>query len=83
MKKSTFFSLLVIFILIPGTLLLGRRLPGRWYYLTSTAIVVEIMLPFFAAFEIPPPPGKGIGDPGGHGGAGGGVPGGLRVPALF
>ena len=51
MKKSTFFSLLVIFILIPGTLLLGRRLPGRWYYLTSTAIVVEIMLPFFAAFE--------------------------------
>ena len=51
MKKSTFFSLLVIFLLIPGTLLLGRSLPGRWYYLTATAIVVEIMLPFFAAFE--------------------------------
>ena len=51
MKKSTFFSLLAIFLLIPGTLLLGRSLPGRWYYLTATAIVVEIMLPFFAAFE--------------------------------
>ena len=51
MKKSTLFSLLVIFLLIPGTLLLGRSLPGRWYYLTATAIVVEIMLPFFAAFE--------------------------------
>ena len=51
MKKSTLFSLLVIFLLIPGTLLLGRNLPGRWYYLTATAIVVEIMLPFFFRFE--------------------------------
>ncbi len=51
MKKSTAFSLLVIFLLIPGTLLLGRSLPGRWFYLTSTLIVTEIMLPFFFAFE--------------------------------
>ncbi len=51
MKKATFFSLLVIFLLIPATLLLGRSLPGRWYYLTSTLVVMEIMLPFFFAFE--------------------------------
>lgn len=51
MKKATFFSLLVFFLLIPATLLLGRHLPGRWYYLTATAIVAEMMLPFFAAFE--------------------------------
>jgi len=51
MKKATVFSLAVIFLLIPGTLFLGTRLPGRWYYLTSTLVVTEIMLPFFFAFE--------------------------------
>lgn len=51
MKKSTAFSLLVIFFLIPGTLFLGTRLPGRWFYFTSTLVVTEIMLPFFFAFE--------------------------------
>ena len=51
MKRSTLFSLLVIFVLIPATLYLGTHLPGRWFYLTGTLIVIEIMLPFFAAFE--------------------------------
>lgn len=51
MKKSTVFSLLTIFLLIPATLYLGSRLPGRWYYLTSTLIVIEILIPFLLAFE--------------------------------
>lgn len=51
MKKATALSLLVIFLLIPMTLMLGIRLPGRWFYLTSTLVVMEIMLPFFFAFE--------------------------------
>lgn len=51
MKKSTVLSLVVIVLLIPVTLLLGTRLPGRWYYLTSTLIIIEAMLPFFFLFE--------------------------------
>ena len=51
MRKSTFFSLITILVMIPGTLFLGTRLRGRWYYLTSTLIIIEIMLPFFFAFE--------------------------------
>lgn len=51
MKKSTLFSLLTIVVLIPGTLFLGTKLPGRWYYLTSTLIIIETMLPFFFLFE--------------------------------
>lgn len=51
MKKSTFFSILVIFLLIPATLYLGTRVKGRQYYLISTLVVAEIMLPFFARFE--------------------------------
>ena len=51
MKKSTLFSILTIFLLVPATLLLGRHIKGRWYYLTSTLVVIEIMLPFFASFE--------------------------------
>lgn len=51
MKKSTLFSLLTIFLLIPATLLLGSHIKGRWYYLTSTLVIIEIMLPFFASFE--------------------------------
>lgn len=37
--------------LVAGTLWLGTVLPGRWYYLTATLVVVESMLPFFARFE--------------------------------
>ena len=51
MRKLTFFSLLVWLVLIPGTLFLGTHLPGRWYYLTSTLIVLELLIPFFLAFE--------------------------------
>lgn len=51
MKKSTLLSLLVTVLLIPGTLYLGTLLPGRWYYLTSTLIIFETMLPFFFLFE--------------------------------
>jgi len=51
MRKSTLCSLLVTLVLIPGTLFLGTRLTGRWYYLTSTLIIVEVMAPFFLAFE--------------------------------
>lgn len=51
MKKSTFFSILVIFLLIPLTLYLGTQVKGRWYYMISTMIIVELMLPFFFRFE--------------------------------
>ena len=51
MKKSTILSVLVIAVLIPVTLWLGTVLPGRWYYLTSTLIIFETMLPFFFLFE--------------------------------
>lgn len=51
MKKSTLFSILDIAALIPATLYLGTQLPGRWYYLTCTLIIMELMIPFFLAFE--------------------------------
>ena len=51
MKKSTILSILVIVLLIPLTLWLGTMMPGRWYYLTSTMIILETMLPFFFLFE--------------------------------
>lgn len=51
MKKSAWFSALTIFVLIPATLYLGSHLKGRWYYFTSTLVILEIMLPFFAGFE--------------------------------
>ena len=51
MKKSMLFSLLVILVLIPGTLYLGTQMTGRMYYLTSTLIIIEVMLPFFFSFE--------------------------------
>ncbi len=51
MKKSTLFTLLSVFVLIPGTLLLGHHLPGRGYYLTATVVIILILIPFFLAFE--------------------------------
>lgn len=51
MKKSTIAMLAVFLILIPLTLFLGLRLPGRAYYLTGTLIVAELLVPFFLAFE--------------------------------
>lgn len=51
MKKSTVATLLVFFLLIPATLYLGTRLSGRSYYITSTLVIIELMVPFFLAFE--------------------------------
>lgn len=51
MKKSRIATLLVFFLLIPATLFLGTKLPGRTYYITGTLIILELMIPFFMAFE--------------------------------
>lgn len=51
MKKSKILSILTIFVLIPATLYLGAHLTGSGYYLTSTLVVLETMLPFFLMFE--------------------------------
>ena len=51
MKKSHIATLLVFFLAIPATLFLGGKLPGRGFYITGTAIIIQLMLPFFMAFE--------------------------------
>jgi len=51
MKRSTLLTLLTLFVLIPLTLWLGSQMSGRWYYLTSTLIIFEILIPFFFSFE--------------------------------
>lgn len=51
MKKSTLLTLLSVFVLIPACLFLGRALPGRGHYLTSTLVIICILIPFFASFE--------------------------------
>ena len=51
MKKSNIVTLIVCFLLIPITLILGAKLPGRSYYITGTLIIIELMIPFFMAFE--------------------------------
>ncbi len=51
MKKSSLATLLVFLLAIPATLVLGSRISGRWYYVTSTLIIVELLIPFFLAFE--------------------------------
>ena len=51
MKRARLFSVVSLFFLIPMTLWLGKVLPGRWYYLTATLVILETMTPFFLAFE--------------------------------
>lgn len=51
MKKATVASVLTIAVLIPLTLYLGTLLPGRMYYITGTLVIVEVLIPFFLAFE--------------------------------
>ena len=51
MKKSNIATLLVFLLLIPATLFLGTKMPGRSYYITGTLIILELMVPFFMAFE--------------------------------
>lgn len=50
MKKSKI-AIALSLLLIPLTIFFGSKLTGRSYYLTSTLILAEIMLPFFLAFE--------------------------------
>ena len=51
MKKSNVVTLLVFLLMIPATLFLGTKIPGRSYYITGTLIILELMIPFFMAFE--------------------------------
>lgn len=51
MKKHHLFSAFTVLLLMPATVFLGRQLPGRSYYLTSTLLALEAMLPFFLCFE--------------------------------
>ena len=51
MKKSTVAALIVFLIAIPATLLLGRGLSGRSYYISGTLVMVEALIPFIMAFE--------------------------------
>lgn len=51
MKRSTRSAFLSLLVLIPLTLYLGRQIPGRWHYLTSTLVILETMIPFFLVFE--------------------------------
>ena len=51
MKKSNIVTLIVFLLLIPLTLFLGTKLSGRSYYIIGTLIIIELMIPFFMAFE--------------------------------
>ena len=50
-KKSTIAMFVVLLGLIPLTIYLGSKLPGRSYYLMSVVIAIEILIPFFMSFE--------------------------------
>ena len=51
MKKSNIATILIFLLAVPATLILGSKIPGRWYYLTSTLIIIELLIPFFLKFE--------------------------------
>ena len=52
LPPHTVISSLIVFLLIPLTLLFGPKLfGGRSYYAVSLLMVLEAMLPFFLAFE--------------------------------
>ncbi|MBR6113616.1 MAG: ECF transporter S component [Oscillospiraceae bacterium] len=51
MKRSRIVMLVMLLAVIPATLLLGLKLPGRSYYLLSALVALEILIPFFMAFE--------------------------------
>lgn len=51
MKKSMFLSLFTLLILIPATLYWGATAENASYYLISTLVILETMLPFFLSFE--------------------------------
>lgn len=51
MKKSNVAMLIVFLALIPLTLFLGDKLPGKGYYITGVLIIIELAVPFFMMFE--------------------------------
>ena len=51
MKRSNIATLTVFLLLLPATLYLGSKLPGQGYYITGTLMIIELMIPFFMAFE--------------------------------
>ncbi len=51
MKKSNVAMLIVFLALIPLTLFLGNKLPGKGYYVTGVLIIFELAIPFFMMFE--------------------------------
>ena len=51
MKKTNLITWVIFLILVPATLFLGSWLPGKPYYLTSTLMIMELLIPFFQAFE--------------------------------
>ena len=51
MKKSQVVMFVMLLAVVPATLILGIKLPGRSYYLLSAIVAIEILIPFFMAFE--------------------------------
>ncbi len=51
MKKSNIAMLIVFLALIPLTLFLGDKLPGKGYYIPGVPIIIELSVPFFMMFE--------------------------------
>lgn len=51
MKKSHIATLIVFAAVLPLTLFVGTKLPGRSFYLTGTLVILELLIPFFMAFE--------------------------------
>lgn len=51
MKKSHIVMLPVFLLLIPATIYFGLRFSGRAYYVTSTLVMIETLVPFLLAFE--------------------------------
>lgn len=50
-KKKTVWMLLLLLVILPLTLVLGSRMSGRWYYMTSTLMILETVAAFFLIFE--------------------------------
>ena len=42
MKRSNLATLIVFLVLIPLTLVLGSKIPGRLYYITGTLIIMDL-----------------------------------------
>ena len=51
MKKENIATWLIFLVVVPATLILGSRMPGRWFYVTGTLMIIELLIPFFLAFE--------------------------------